>query len=119
MLAWPQIYSNYRRKDTSSLSLVMVASWFVGDALKVVAFMCNSQAPRVLVTSAVGQCVADAVVLMQQLCIYPSPDVARLVRRAAVTKLSPRFVLNGRSLGKPKLSSNALPLVAGRTVDAF
>lgn len=79
-MAWPQIYTNFRSKDTSSLSVVMVSGWLVGDIIKTVAFMFNPAAPRVLVTSAIGQCVADVIVLFQQVILYPSCEVVRLMR---------------------------------------
>jgi hypothetical protein len=63
-LVMPQIVMNFERKSVAGVSLVLVATWCVGDVVKVIYFVLFDQ-PEPFVVCGVFQLLCDVVVVAQ------------------------------------------------------
>lgn len=63
-LAVPQIYENYKVKDTKTLSYILISSWLVGDSIKFVYYI-MTDVPYQMVMCAVVQFSCDLIVIGQ------------------------------------------------------
>jgi len=79
-LAIPQLLLNYRRKNTTGLSLLMVINWFIGDMLKTIYFLLGESAGAVFVLGTLFAMVIDLIVVIQILFWFPSPETTMRVR---------------------------------------
>lgn len=75
-LALPQAYSNYRRRSAEGLNLILIASWFAGDALKTFVFV-TERAPMQFIACGMFQLFVDCIVLAQ-LAFYRNSSAQRL-----------------------------------------
>lgn len=77
-LALPQAYANYKNQSAEGLNLVLIATWFAGDAFKTFVFL-SEGAPLQFVACGAFQLLVDFVILFQ-LALYrrgpmPRPQV--------------------------------------------
>lgn len=75
-LALPQAYANWKNHSAEGLNLILIATWFVGDAFKTFVFL-NEQAPMQFVACGLFQLFVDFIILIQ-IVMYrtgPSPQV--------------------------------------------
>jgi urea transporter len=73
-LALPQAYANYKNQSAEGLNLILIATWFAGDAFKTFVFI-SEAAPFQFIACGTFQLLVDCVVLAQ-LAMYrsgPSP----------------------------------------------
>jgi uncharacterized protein with PQ loop repeat len=63
-IALPQIYQNFKTKNTESLSQFMIYTWVIGDSIKTFYFV-ETKSPVQLICCGVFQLMMDMVILMQ------------------------------------------------------
>ena len=63
-LGIPQIIQNFKLKSTKSLSIVLVATWLLGDLFKTFYFL-KSKAPLQLIGCGLFQIIADFLIIFQ------------------------------------------------------
>ena len=80
-LALPQAYANWKNRSAEGLNLILIATWFIGDALKTIVFL-SEHAPMQFVACGVFQLFVDFIILFQILTYRTGP--------------SPQAVLTGR-----------------------
>lgn len=68
MLAVPQAYANWKNQSAEGLNLILIATWFAGDALKTFVFFLE-HAPLQFIACGIFQLFIDFVVLAQ-LALY-------------------------------------------------
>lgn len=68
MLAVPQAYSNWKNQSAEGLNVILIATWFLGDAFKTIIFI-TSGAPFQFLACGLFQLFIDCVIL-GQLFIY-------------------------------------------------
>lgn len=67
-----QIIQNYQRKSTHGLSLVLIITWFAGDAFKTIYAIAKAE-PLQFTLCGLVQLLCDCVILAQMACIYKQP----------------------------------------------
>jgi magnesium-transporting ATPase (P-type) len=72
-LALPQAYTNYKNQSAQGLNLILIATWFAGDAFKTGIFFLEN-APMQFLACGLFQLFVDCVVLFQ-LAIYRGGSV--------------------------------------------
>lgn len=74
-LALPQAYSNWENQSAEGLNMVLIATWFAGDAFKTFVFISES-APLQFVACGIFQLMVDFVILFQ-LALYRRGPMSR------------------------------------------
>jgi len=74
LLAVPQLIRNHQSKDTTGISLLLIISWFVGDAGKLIYYYYYT-APIQLYYAAGLQITTDLGVLLQMVVLYPTAEL--------------------------------------------
>lgn len=64
VIGLPQIYQNFKTKNTASLSLFMIYTWVIGDSIKTFYFV-KTQSPFQLICCGIFQLTMDMVILLQ------------------------------------------------------
>jgi len=80
-LALPQLMLNYKRKDTTGLSLLMVFGWFTGDILKMGYFLLGNTVSAVFILGSVLAMGIDLVVIIQITVWFPTWEVQEMRNR--------------------------------------
>jgi len=80
-LALPQLMLNYKRKDTTGLSLVMVFGWFTGDLMKMGYFLLGNTVSAVFILCSVLAMGIDLVVIIQITFWFPTWEVQEMRNR--------------------------------------
>lgn len=80
-LALPQLMLNYKRKDTTGLSLAMVLGWFTGDLMKMGYFIFGNAGSAVFILGSVFAMWIDLVVVIQIMFWFPTWEVQQMRNR--------------------------------------
>ena len=64
MLAVPQAYANWKNQSAEGLNMILIATWFLGDAFKTIIFI-TSGAPFQFLACGLFQLFIDCVILFQ------------------------------------------------------
>lgn len=75
-LALPQAYSNYKYRSAEGLNLILIATWFAGDAFKTFVFF-TEHAPLQFIACGIFQLLVDFVILFQ-LALYRQRELPHM-----------------------------------------
>ena len=65
----PQVIQNCKNKNTDSLSLLLIATWILGDTIKTIYFV-KTNSPLQLIICGLFQITMDAIIVLQMYCYY-------------------------------------------------
>ena len=65
----PQIIQNFKNKNTETLSIFMIMTWFLGDVFKTIYYI-KTGSPLQLICYGSFQISADLILIMQIICYY-------------------------------------------------